>query len=141
GRDEIPVAVWVQRPQRRAPGGGRAGELSKVTPPMRQNCRVGVQRKAVDTGAARPRELGRLPLVAKPGADAPDVLPGPVPEGDALLHRGRHGAGELWCRVTQGVIPGGHGGLQARLQIPQPTQLPRTFRTPLEPLDYILVIF
>src|SRR5215831_17892659 len=90
---------------------------------MGRDLRVGVEGKAVDTGATRPREPGRLTLVTKAGADAPDVLPGPVPEGDAVLDGGGHGAGELWCRVAQRIIAGGHGGLQARLQIPQLAEL------------------
>src|SRR6516225_12446915 len=47
----------------------------------------------------------------------------PFATSDALLNRSRHGAGELRSGVTQGIIPGGHGGLHARLQIAEPTQL------------------
>src|SRR5436309_7382009 len=90
---------------------------------MRRNRRVGVQGKAVHTGTAGSRQGGVFPLVAKPRADAPDLLAGPLPKGDALLHGSRHGAGELGFVVAQRIIPGGHGGIQARLQISEPTQL------------------
>src|SRR5262245_11248458 len=49
-------------------------------------------------------------------------MAGPLPEGDALLDGGYHGAGEFWCRITQGIIPGGDGGLHVRFQIAQPAQ-------------------
>src|SRR5437867_13004263 len=93
--DQIAVGVCLAALQGHGATGRRADELFQLIPPMRRNRRVGVQRKAVDTGAARPCEPGRLTLVTTSGADAPDVLPGPVPEGDAVLDRRRHGAGEL----------------------------------------------
>src|SRR5262249_32898107 len=49
-------------------------------------------------------------------------LASPFSEGDALLHRGRHGAGELRGGVAQGIIPGDHGSLQARVQVAQPAE-------------------
>src|SRR5439155_3958290 len=49
-------------------------------------------------------------------------LASPLATGDALLHRGRHGARERRLVVPQRIIPGGQGGLHAGLQIPQPTQ-------------------
>src|SRR6516162_11288133 len=90
---------------------------------MRRNRCVGVHGKAVHTGTAGSRQGGVFPLVAKPRADAPDLLAGPLPKSDAVLDRSRHGAGELRSGVAQGIIPGGHGGLHARLQISAPTQL------------------
>src|SRR5262249_18504008 len=102
------------------PGGVIAMALFQLIPPMPRNRGVGVQRKAVDTGTARAREPWCLALGTKARADAAHLLPGSFPEGDALLHGSGHGAGELWCGVAQWVIPGGHGGLQARLEIPQP---------------------
>ena len=76
---------------------------------------VGVQRKAVYAGTARTGEPGCLALGAKPCTDTAYVLPGPLPAGDALLHRGCHRAGELRGGAAQRIIPGGHGGLHARL--------------------------
>src|SRR5262249_1585488 len=95
GIDEIAVGVLLEALQRHSPAGGIADELFQLIAAMGRDLGVGMQRKAVDTGAARPREPGRLTLVTKSRADAPDVLPGPVPEGDAVLDRSRHGAGEL----------------------------------------------
>ena len=67
----------------------------QLIPPMRRNRRVGVEGKAVDTGTPRTGEPGGLALCAKARADAAHLLAGPCPEGDALLHGGGHGAGEL----------------------------------------------
>src|SRR5215831_17493309 len=122
GVDELTVGVLLEALQRHGPAGRIANELFQLIPPMRRNRCVGMQRKPVDTGTPRPSEPWRLALRAKTRADTAYVLPGPVPEGDALLHRSRHGAGELRGGIAQGVIPGGHGGLHARLQVAQPTQ-------------------
>ena len=89
---------------------------------MRWNCRVGVQRKPVDTGAPRPGEPWRLALRAKTRADTAYVLPGPFSKSDTVLDRSRHGAGEFRGGVTQGIMPGGHWGLQASVQVAQPAQ-------------------
>jgi len=51
------------------------------------------------------------------------VLSSSFSKSDALLDRSRHGAGELRSGVAQWIIPGGHRGLHARLQISEPTQL------------------
>src|SRR5215471_15691038 len=90
---------------------------------MRRNRRVGVEGKPIDTSAARTCEPWRLALRAKARADTAHVLSSSFPEGDALLDRRRHGAGELWGGVAQGIIPGGHEGLQARFQVAQPAEL------------------
>ena len=60
--------------------------------------------------------------------------PARSPTGDALLDGGRHGTGELRCGVAQGIIPGGHGGLDARLQIAQPAE--RADDPPTDLLDH-----
>src|SRR5690242_12219916 len=78
---------------------------------MSRDLRVSMERKPVDTGAVWTREPWRLVFSAKARANAPDLVAGPLPEGEALLHRGRHGAGELRGGLAQGIIPGGHGGL------------------------------
>src|SRR5713101_5887145 len=79
---------------------------------------VGVERKAVDTSAARTRECGTFPFITKSRANPSNVLSGPLPTGDALLDRGGHGASELGLVVAQGIIACGHGGVDARLQWP-----------------------
>jgi len=56
---------------------------------------VGVERKLVDAGTAGARVCGVFPCIAKPRPDAPHLLPGPLPKGDALLDGGGHGTGEL----------------------------------------------
>src|SRR4029453_9661933 len=93
-----------------------ADELCQLIPPVCGDSGIGVERKPVDTGTARTSEPWRLARSAKARADAPHVLAGPFPTRDAVLDGGRPGAGELWCGVTEGIIPGGHGGLHARLQ-------------------------
>src|SRR5262249_20767460 len=110
--------------QRHGPAGRIAEELFQLIPPMRRNRRVGVEGKPIDTGAARPREPGRLTLVTKSGDDAPEVLPGPVSDGDGRLDRGGTGTGELRGSVAQRIIAGGHGSLYACVQIAQPAELP-----------------
>src|SRR5262249_15018001 len=100
--------------------GRRADQALQLIAAMRRNRRVGVHGKALHTGAVRPREPGRLSLRAKARAEAPYLLARPLPPGEALLHRGRHGAGELGGGVAQGVIPGGHRGFHTRFQRAQP---------------------
>jgi hypothetical protein len=53
---------------------------------------------------------------------APHLLPRAFAKGDALLHRGRHGTGQLRRVITQGVIACGRRSVEARLQVSQPTQ-------------------
>src|SRR5215471_11556357 len=91
---------------------------------MRRNRRVGVERKAVDIGAVRPREPGRLALSAQARADATHRLAGSFTTSDAVLDRRRHGPSERGLVVAQRIILGGHRGVQTRFQITQPTQLP-----------------
>src|SRR5262249_8452659 len=95
----------------------------QLIPPMCRDRRVRMHGKAVHTHTPRTGELWRLPLVATASANAPNLLAGLLPEGYALLDRGRHGAGERWFVVELGVISGGHTGVHACLQISQPTQL------------------
>jgi hypothetical protein len=58
---------------------------------MGRDLGVGVERKALHAGTAGTGERWRLARVVKPRADAPDLLIGPLPEGNMLLHGGRHG--------------------------------------------------
>jgi hypothetical protein len=122
--DQIAVGVCLEALQGHGATGRIADELFQLIPPMRRNRRVGVEGKPVDTGTVRTGEPGRLALRAKARADTAPRLAGPFSAGDALLHGGRHGAGELRGGVAQRVIPGGHGGVHTRLQIPQPAQFP-----------------
>ena len=93
---------------------------------------VGVERKAVDTGAARTHECGAFPFITKSRANPSNVLSGPLPTGDALLDRGGHGARELGLVVAQGIIACGHSGGAARLQV-----APVTERTDDPPTDLL----
>src|SRR5262249_20958088 len=120
--DQIAVGVCLEALQGHGATGRIADELFQLIPPMRRNRRVGVEGKPVDTGAVRTREPGRLTLRAKARADTAHRLAGPFSEGDALLHGGRHGAGELRGGVAQGIIPGDHGSLHARFQVAQPAE-------------------
>src|SRR5262249_30479032 len=113
----------------------RADELFQLIPPMRRNRRVGVEGKAVHTGTARTGQPWRLALSAKARADAAHLLAGSFTPSDAVLNRRRQGPSELRCGVAQGVIPGGHGGLQARLQVAQGAQLTDNPSTDL--LDHV----
>jgi hypothetical protein len=83
---------------------------------------VGVERKPVDTGAARTREFGTFPFIPKSQANPSNFLSGPLPKGDALLDRGGHGTRELGLVVEQGIIACTHGVVDARLQVSQPPQ-------------------
>ena len=90
---------------------------------MRRNISVGVQGKAVDTGTTRSCECRPFSFIAKARADAAHFLSGVFPKGDALLDRGRHGAGKLRFGVEQRIIARGHCSLNSRLQISPPAQL------------------
>jgi len=94
-----------------------------------------VQRKALHAGTAGTGERWRLALGAKARADTPDLLAGPFPKGDALLHGGRHGTGELGCVIDQRIISRGHGGVDARFQVPELPQFADD--TPADFLDHV----
>jgi hypothetical protein len=82
---------------------------------MGRDLGVGMQGKALHAGTAGTRERGRLALAAKARADAPDLLASPLAKGEALLHGGRQGPGELGRIIDQRIISRGHGGLRACL--------------------------
>jgi hypothetical protein len=90
---------------------------------MRWDLGVGVQGKAVDAGTTGAAEGWLLACSANPRADAPDLLASPLATGEALLHRGHHGAGELRGVIDQRIIPRGHGGAETRFQVSQVAQL------------------
>jgi hypothetical protein len=89
---------------------------------MRRNLGVGVQRKPVDPGTAGARQCGGCTFITKPRPNAPHLLTGPLPEGEALRHGGSHGTGECGLVIEPGIISSGHDGINSRLQISQPTQ-------------------
>jgi hypothetical protein len=82
-----------------------------------------VQGKALHARTAGTREPWCLALGAKARANAADLLSSPLAKGEALLHRGGHGASERGSVVTQGVIAGRHSGSEARFQVPQLAEL------------------
>jgi hypothetical protein len=104
------------------PGGGAEQACQRIAP-MGGDLGVGVQGKAVDAGTTGAAEGGRLACSANPRADAPDLLASPLATGEALLHRGHHGAGERRGVIDQRIIPRGHGGAETRCQVSQVAQL------------------
>jgi hypothetical protein len=94
----------------------------QLVTPMRWDLGVGMERKPVDTGTAGARQCGVFLFIPKARANAAHVLSGPLPKGEALRDGGHHGAGELGLVVTQRIIPRGHGVVDTRLQVSQPTQ-------------------
>jgi hypothetical protein len=122
GVEASAVGVCLAALQGHGPAGGRAEQALPLLPPMRRKLRRRVERNAVHTGTARTAEPWRLTLVAPARAAAPALVAGPLPTGDALLDRGRQGAGERRLVVPQWLIPRGHGGLHARRQGAQVAQ-------------------
>ena len=59
-----------------------------------------------------------LTLVAKACANTAHLLARALPKGNLLLHRGRHGAGELGFVVAQGIIAD-RNGEEILLAVPQ----------------------
>jgi hypothetical protein len=94
-----------------------------LIPPVRGDVGVGVQRAPVDAGTAGAAAGWLLAFRTKSRADMPDLLAGPFPKGDALLHRGRHGTGEFGGVIPQWVITCRHRGVEAHFQVPQLTEL------------------
>jgi hypothetical protein len=102
--------------------------------PMGGDLGVGVERKALHAGTAGTGKRGRLALGAKARANAPDLLASSLAKGDALLHRGRHGAGQLGGGIDQRIIAGRHRGIAARFQVSQVAQC--TDDAPTDVLDH-----
>ena len=59
-----------------------------------------------------------LTLVAKACANTAHLLARALPKGNPLLHRGRHGAGELRFVIAQGIIAD-RNGEEILLAVPQ----------------------
>src|SRR5712691_6749479 len=89
---------------------------------MRRNLSIGVQGKAVHTGTAGSFACRASPASPKPEPMRRTFLPSAFPKSDALLDRGRHGAGEFGFVVEQRIIPGGHSCVNSRFQVSQPAQ-------------------
>jgi hypothetical protein len=87
--DEIAVGVLCQPLQGHRAAGGTPEQAFQLIAPMRGDLSVGMERKALHTGTAGTGQCGMFPSIAKPRADAPDLLAGSLPKGDALLHGGR----------------------------------------------------
>ena len=113
--DEIAAGVLRQAFRGHLAAGGIPDQAFQLIAPMRGDLSVGVERKALHTGTAGTGQCGMFPSLAKPRADAPDLLAGPLPKGDALLHGGRHGLGQLRRVITQGGIACGRRSVEARL--------------------------
>ena len=106
----------------------------QLVTPMRWDLGVRMERKPVDTGTAGARQCGEFSFITKARANPSNFLSGPFPKGDALFDRGRQGASEFGLVVEQRIIPRGHGVVDARLQVSQPTQ--RADDPPADRLDY-----
>jgi len=113
------MGIFLEALQRHGTSGRRAAQSLQLIAPMRRDLGVGVEGKPVDAGTAGAHERGMFPCITKPPPKTPHLLTCSLPTGDALLHRGGHGAGELGRVIDQRIIPRSHGGGDARLQIPQ----------------------
>src|SRR5439155_497190 len=111
-----------------------ADQALQLIAPMRRNLGVGVQGKALDAGTAGTGERWGLARGAKPRANAPDPLAGPLPKSHALLHRSGHRAGELRGVLSQGVIAGRHHRVATRFEVPQMAE--RANDPPTDLLDH-----
>jgi len=100
-----------------------ADQAFQLVAPMGGDLGGGVERKAVDAGTACPGERGLLALVAKACANMTDLLASPLPKGDALLHRGRQGPGELGGVIDQRIIACLHHGVETRFEVPEMAEL------------------
>jgi len=115
--------------------GGIADQALQLVAPMGGDLGVGVERKALHAGTAGTGKRGRLALGAKACANAPNLLASSLAKGDALLHRGRHGAGQLGGVIDQRIISRGHGDVEARFQVPELPQFAND--APADLLDHV----
>ena len=113
------MGIFLEALQRHGTSGRIADQSLRLIAPMRRDLGVGVEGKPVDAGTAGARERGMFPCITKPRPKTPHLLTGSLSKGDALLHRGSQGAGELGRVIDQRIMPRSHGGIDARLQIPQ----------------------
>jgi hypothetical protein len=135
GIDEIAVGVLYEALQRYRAAGGITDQALHLVAPMGGDMGVGVERKAPHAGTAETGESGRLTRMVTSCADAPDLLTGPLPAGDTLLHGSRHNTGEFGSVVGQGIIACGHGCPRVCLQVSQVAQL--TDDPPTDLLDHV----
>ena len=121
GLDEIAVGVLGEVLQRHGTSSSRADQALQLIPPVRGDLGVRMQGKALHAGTARTGARGRLVLVTKARANAPHLLSRAFAKGNALLHRGGHGMGELGGGVDQRIIAR-HHGVEAYCQVPELSQ-------------------
>src|SRR5262249_50321087 len=97
GIDEIAIGLCLEALQ----GDGTAGRIPyqalQLVTPVGWDMGVGVQRKPLDAGTVGTGERWRLTLVAKPGANTPHLLAGPLAEAmrcctEAAMVRASSGA-------------------------------------------------
>jgi hypothetical protein len=99
--DEIAVGVLRQALQGHRAAGSIADQAFQLVAPMGGDLGVGVERKALHAGTAGTSKRKRLALGAKARTHAPNLLASSLAKGDALLHRGHHGAGQLGGVIDQ----------------------------------------
>ena len=117
------MGVLLQTLRRHGTLRGRADQALQLSAPMGGDLGGGVQGEPVDAGTEGSAQERTLALGAKARANAPDLLSSPLAKGEALLHRGGHGAGQLGGVIAQGIIVGGHSRVEASLQVSQLAEL------------------
>ena len=95
GVDEVAVGVLRQTLQRHGPARGIADQALQLIAPVRGICVLAWREKPVDADTAGSGERGRLACGTEARAEAPDFLASPLAKGEALLHGGRQGPGQL----------------------------------------------
>src|SRR5262249_45154353 len=123
GVEEIAIGLYLEALQRHRAAGRIPYQALQLVTPVGWNVGVGVQRKPLDAGTVGTSQRRHLTLGAKAGANAPDLLAGPLPKSNALLYRGRQGTGQLGGVIHQGVIAGRHRGVATRFEVPQLAEL------------------
>jgi hypothetical protein len=106
GVNEIAMGVLGQALQRHGPARRIVEQALQLIASMRGHLGVGMQGESRHAGTAGTGQRGRLTGVAKPCADAPHPLSRPLAKGEALLHRGRQGLGQLGGVIAQGIKDG-----------------------------------
>ena len=134
GVDKIAIGVLGQALQGHGTASGIPDQALQLVAPMGGDLGVGVERKALYASTAGTGQRRRLACVAKACANAPHPLASPLAKGNALLHRGRQGAGEFGGVIDQRIMAGRHPSIDARFQASQAAQC--TDDTPPDVLDH-----
>jgi hypothetical protein len=90
------VGIFLEALQGHGTVGGITEQAFPLIAPVRRDLGIGVQGEPMHAGTVGTRQRGVLTLMAKPRANVPDRLAGPLLKGDVLLHRDRHGTDEFW---------------------------------------------